>query len=80
VQMLHEVIPAVERPLRFWLVPTLLVFVSSHVRIVGMRRPAERTSIEDSALCIAADPCCPKSVHRILVSDPLVLGFECCSR
>jgi hypothetical protein len=77
MQMLYEVVSAIECSLGFRLAPTLMVFVASHVSIIGMHLAAEWTCFNGSGLQIAAYPSCSEGMYRIFVSDPLIACFEC---
>ena len=63
MEMLHEVIATVERPLSFWFSKALLILVSCHVNIVGIHLAAEVTRQQGCVLGVAANPCCPKCVY-----------------
>lgn len=76
MQVLYEVVPTVESSLRLRLIPALLVFVASHVSIIGVHLATKRARLEEGGLRVAADPSRPKSVYRVLVTDPFVLRLE----
>jgi hypothetical protein len=46
VQVLDEVIAPVEGPLRLGLAPTLLIFVASHMGVIGTGLTTERTRLK----------------------------------
>ena len=76
VQVLDEMVATVECPLGFRFGSALLVLVRCHVGIVRMHLTAEGARLQRCAFGIAADPGRSKSVHRVFVPDPFVLGLE----
>ena len=54
----------------------MLVLVTGHVRLIRLHLPAKRTRQKRGVFVVTADPCGAKSVNRVFMTDPLVLGLE----
>jgi hypothetical protein len=78
VEMLDEVITTIKNSLGFGLAPTLLVFVTSHVSIIGMSLAAEWACLKCfRRLCVTTNPSGSKRMNRVFVAYPFILRLEC---
>ena len=76
VQVLYEMIAAIERPLRFRLISALLVLMASHMIFIRSHLTAERARRKRCVLGVATYQGGAKSMYGVFMTNPLVLGFE----
>jgi hypothetical protein len=76
MEMLDEVVTPVEGSMHLGLVLALLIFMTSHMKLVRAGFATERTTLKWILLGAAADPRSPKRMYGILVSNPLVFCLE----